>query len=52
MSKTHDAGGRMDMKQGDDRRSDGYTGGESATEAASQGDLEGSPSKISQAFSA
>ena len=32
MSKTHDAGG---MKQGDERRSDGFTGGESATEAAS-----------------
>ena len=35
MSKTHDAGGRLDLKQGDERRSDGFTGGESATEAAS-----------------
>ena len=35
MSKTHDAGGRLDMKGGDERRSDGFTGGESATEAAS-----------------
>ena len=34
MSMTHDAAGRTDMKP-DDRRSDGFTGGESATEAAS-----------------
>ena len=51
MSKTHDAAGRTDMKP-DDRRSDGFTGGESATEAASQGDLEQSPSKIDNAFGA
>ena len=35
MSKTHDAAARLDMKPLDERRSDGFTGGESVTEAAS-----------------